>query len=297
MAEIPLLGEAASLSAACCWAVAVTLFRRPVEEHGAWAVNLAKSSISTLFLGATLLLSGGLGALVRTPPASLGVVALSGVVGLTLGDTALFAAVSRLGVHRTLLFQTLGPAFAALLEIGVYGEPLHAGRLAGVAVVLAGVALVVAPAGRERARADLAGTFFAVLAACGQGAGVVLAKDGMSEMPLVAASFLRLLAATLAMLCVMAWLRRLRRALTSLVSWPALRQVTPPTLLGTYLAFLLMMAGIALSPASVAAVLLATSPIFSLFIDRFTTGTPITLRRLAGTLVAVVGVGVLSVAR
>jgi len=41
------------------------------------------------------------------------------------------------------------------------------------------------------------------------------------------------------------------------------------------------------APASVAAVLLSTSPIFSLFIDHWTAGTPLTLRGLAGTAVAV----------
>lgn len=298
MDTLVLLGEAASLSAALLWAVSLTIFRPVIDEHGAWTVNLAKSSIATVFLSVTVLAVGEAGELAAAPGRGLGVIAISGVVGLTLGDTALFGAIRRLGVYRTLLFQTLGPVFAALLEIGFYGEPPHPVRLAGIAVVLAGVALVISP-GRSRLAAprhDVLGYALAVLAAFGQGAGVVLARDGLGDLPLVSASFVRLLAGMLSMVLVMAANGRLRGAVRVLAVRRTLRQVTPPTVLGTYVAILLMMAGVAWAPASVVAVLLSTSPIFSLFIDHWTAGTPLTLRGLAGTAVAVAGVGLLAAA-
>lgn len=292
-----LLGEAASLAAALCWAVSLTMFRPVIDDHGAWTVNLAKISIAATLLGITVLGAGQLGTLAAAPGRSVGVVAVSGVVGLTLGDTALFGAIRRLGVHRALLFQTLGPVFAAILEIGFHGETLHAGRLAGVAVVLLGVALVISPGrGRAARRHDLAGYALAVLAAFGQGAGVVLAKDGVDDLPLISASFVRLLAATVSLILVMLANGRLRDAARTLAARGTLRRIVAPTLLGTYLAMLLMMAGVAWAPASVTAVLLSTSPIFSLFVDRWTAGTPLTARGLAGTAIAVAGVGLLAVA-
>jgi drug/metabolite transporter (DMT)-like permease len=57
-----------------------------------------------------------------------------------------------------------------------------------------------------------------------------------------------------------------------------------------------MMAGVAFAPASVAAVLLATSPIFSLFVERLAGGPPITVRAFLGTMVAVSGVSLLTLA-
>ena len=118
----------------------------------------------------------------------------------------------------------------------------------------------------------------------------------MADVPLISASFVRLLASVLGLLLVMQWSGRLRAAVRALATRRALRQVTPPTVLGTYVAFLLMMAGVAWAPASVAAVLLGTSPIFSLLLDRWAVGTPITARALGGTLIAVAGVGLLAMA-
>jgi len=243
---------------------------------------------------------GETGTLFAAPPAALAVVAVSGIVGLALGDTALFAAVGRIGVHRTLLFQTLGPVFAAVLAIGFYGEAAGVGRLAGVAVILAGVALVVSSersrSAADTGRADILGYSLAALAALGQGTGVVLAKDGLGEMPLVAASFLRLAAGALAMIVVVGFLGRLGTVAAALARPRTLSRLAVPTLLGNYVSFLLLMAGVALAPASVAAVLLSTSPVFSFFLDHVLAGTPITARGLGGTLLAVVGVAVLTMA-
>jgi len=56
------------------------------------------------------------------------------------------------------------------------------------------------------------------------------------------------------------------------------------------------MAGLALAPTAVAAVLLSTSPVFSLFIEARGDRRPITVAGLIGTLLAVAGVGVLTAA-
>ena len=52
------IGEAACLGAAMCWAVAVGLFRGPIAEHGARAINLAKCLIAAPLLAATALVAG-----------------------------------------------------------------------------------------------------------------------------------------------------------------------------------------------------------------------------------------------
>ena len=197
-------------------------------------------------------------------------------------------------------FQTLGPVAATSLAVAFFGETLRADRIAAIAVVLAGVAMVVAPGkvpvtGRGP-RHDFVGYSFGLIAAFGQGAGLVLAKHGMADLPITSASFVRLVASTASLVVLMAWGPRLRSAIGALRNRENLRRIAPPTLLGSYIAILLMMAGVAHAPASVAAVLLSTSPVFSLFVDRIAVGTPITARALLGTAIAVAGVGLLTVA-
>lgn len=297
-----LAGEAACLAAALCWAVAVTLFRGPIAEHGARAVNLAKNTIAAVLLGVTVLVFGQVPALLATPGDVWVLIAASALIGLSVGDTALFAAVGRLGAHRALLLMTLVPLFAALLARLFQDERLLPRQMVGGAIVLLGVAAVVAPDRRDRtgvkgvARApglDLAGLGLGTLGAAGQAAGLVLAKAALASMPILGASFVRMTIGAAGLAVMLAAGRRLGARWRALRRRRALIAIVPPAVLGTYIAFLLMMAGVAWAPAAVAAVLLGTSPVFSLFLEARALGRPVSARHLLGTGVAVAGVAVL----
>jgi len=292
-----LIGEASCVGAALCWAVAVILFRPGIARYGAPAVNLAKCTIATVLLGLTTLALGQVTDLRAAPAAAVAWIAVSGLVGMTIGDTALFASVNRLGVHRALLLQTLAPLCTAALARLAYGEHLVPAQALGGVVVLGGVALVILQQRPARERggpaALLPGVLLGVLGAVGQGSGVVLAKIGMAELPFLAASFVRLATATVGLLAVLAASGRSADIARVLGTGLAYRALLVPSVLGTYVAILLMMAGIAFAPASVAAVLLSLPPVFSLFIEARVSGTPITLRGLVGTALAVGGVALI----
>jgi len=296
-----LAGQALCLMTALIWAVALTLFRRPIVEYGARTINLFKCSISALLQGLTVVLLGQTGALWNASLTSQLFVVASGLVGLVLGDTALFGSVARLGVHRALLLQTLAPIFTAVIAAVWQSERIGALQGIGGLAILFGVGLVVAPqtggktGGASKAvRWAWAGVGLGVLAAFGQGAGLVLAKVGMLDLPVAAASFLRLAAAAVGMTLVSGGLAT---PMIRLLRTPAaLKRVVPATLLGTYLALFLMMAGVALAPAAVAAVLLSTSPIFSLVLGAVRQRRWFSARELVGTLTAMAGVAVLTLA-
>jgi drug/metabolite transporter (DMT)-like permease len=161
--------------------------------------------------------------------------------------------------------------------------------------VLDGIAALAPPEKRSDENVSLtAGVLFGALAALGQGSGMVLAKVGMTEVPVLAASFLRLAAAAVGLLVLAVALRRTGR-LRRLIAAPVLlSRLLPATLMGTYLALFLMMLGVALAPVAVAATLLSVSPVFGLVIDVTVNRQPVTARGVAGTLLAVAGVAVLT---
>jgi drug/metabolite transporter (DMT)-like permease len=286
-------GPLTCLAAAATWALAVLMFRSVIAEHGARVINLCKCVIATVLLTVTVVVGGSWPAL-ACEPLILGWLVLSGLLGLTLGDTALFAAVARIGVHRTLLVQTTAPLFAAALALPL-GERLGAHHAGGGVLILLGVALVVAPGRGAAAGAGFTagGVLLASLAAFGQGSGVVVAKLGMVEMPVVPATLVRLAAASVGLAAVEAAGGRLSRV-SAVVRSSALRRVVPASVLGTYLAMLLMMAGIHLAPASVAAVLLATTPVFGLVFESVADRSVPSTAGVVGTALAVVGAAVLS---
>jgi len=300
-------GEAACLTAALLWALSLAVFRASIATHGARTINLAKCALATVLQGATVLALGQAGTLWTASTRDLTLLAASGVIGLTLGDTALFAAMTRIGLHRTLLLQTLSPVFAAVIAALWQGERPTSIQAVGAAIVLVGVGVVVSPSrAKRRENAEpgpgkvvgarswaAAGVFLAILAAFGQGSGLVLAKVGMAEVPVIAASFFRLAAAAIGLALLGAAGGQLHKLGRVARSRPDLVQVVPATFFGTYLALFAMMAGVALAPASVAAVLLSTSPMFSLLIERVVDKRPVTARGLVGTLLAIAGVAVL----
>jgi drug/metabolite transporter (DMT)-like permease len=161
-------------------------------------------------------------------------------------------------------------------------------------VILAGVSLVVAPAPSTALTLSAAGIAWAVVAAFGQGAGVVLSKTAMSEIPIFAASFLRQAAAVVALLVMLAFNGQVGRAFGIFTAMRRFKPVVGPSVLSAYIGFSLMMAGVAWTPAAIAAVLLATTPIFGLFVDVFLDGGRLTWRGVTGTLIAVGGVALLA---
>lgn len=289
-------GEAACLGAAFLWAFSVGLFRDPIRRHGAPAVNLVKCAIATALLGATIAIAGSASSIVAAGPRSLTLVVVSAWIGLTLGDTALFGAVARIGPSKALLLQTLAPVFTAVLAWVWPGEVPSRFQAWGSVLVLAGVGLVVArpePADGATGAAGTGGFALGVLSAWGQGTGIVLAKAGMESMPVLPAAFVRMAAGTAGLVVLAAATGRLSRVASAARGGDRGR-IAGASVLGAYVAMMLMMAGVATAHASVAAVLLSTTPVFGLGVDFVMLGRRPTVRGVVGTIVAVAGVFVLS---
>ena len=289
------LGSISCLSAALCWALAVTIFRGPIGNYGALAVNLFKCLLASIALGLTVFLSGQSHWTFDAPHNELGWLILSAMVGLVLGDSALFAAVRRIGGHSTLLFQTLSPVFAVSLAVAL-GERLRAMQWLGALIIMLGVLTVVISKTGDGVSGvmSLAGIAFGLLAAFGQGVGVVLAKMGMATVPPVPATLVRLLSAGVGMIFVLGFLGGLGRFRLLVGSTPALKRVVPASLIGTYIAMMLMMTGVSMAPASIAAVLLSMPPVFSLVVEAVVDRRRPSRGALLGTLVSIIGVGILS---
>jgi drug/metabolite transporter (DMT)-like permease len=294
VADTPFVGEAFSLGAAALWALAVTLFHPAIEVHGARAVNFLKCALAATLQSLTVCILGQASGWLDLTWTSFGWIAASGVIGLVLGDTALFTSVRTIGVHRTLLMQTTSPLFSALIAWFTIGEVPTSRQSIGGAVILAGIALVVSPRGGVRWAVPTAGLAAAVIAAVSQAGGIVLAKAGMQTVPVLPASALRLAVAAIGM-GLLAALGRRRGEIGVALRGPLLfRRVVPATFAGTYLAMFLFMGGIAFAPAAIASVLVGTVPIFSLLLDSVHRRRLPDTRSILGTLFAVAGVALLA---
>ncbi|NJS39117.1 MAG: DMT family transporter [Rhodobacteraceae bacterium] len=113
--------ELAALGTATCWATTGILASDAIRALGAFHFNLLRQMLVTLILAGVVLASGTLAL-----PGWEGVLvlAVSGVVGILMGDTLNFAAVGRLGPRRAGAIFALNAPMAAILGFGLLGERL-----------------------------------------------------------------------------------------------------------------------------------------------------------------------------
>ena len=288
-----MIGHIAALSASALWAIASILFTRLRTSFSAPTLNVLKTGIAFVLMAITLVLLEGR----LWPEAMSGEetawLAISGVIGLTIGDTLLFEALSRIGPRRALLFLTLAPPITALLAWPVLDEPVTAMMAVGIMVTIVGVALVVGDREGEAATTvSTVGYLFAIGSAICQATGNIATKLGGAHDPLEM-SLVRTAFGALTLLIYMTFRFRLRDEFAPLKSWPIMKLVIIATILGTYLGIWLQVTGLRFAPAGIAATLSSTSPIFVLPLAAIFLGDTIRPRTVVAALIAVVGIALL----
>jgi drug/metabolite transporter (DMT)-like permease len=313
------LGELAALAAAATWAVGSYLFGR-IGKGGmpAGAMNLGKLLSATAVFALTVLLATG-----RLLPAAsspmLAVLAVSGVIGLSLGDTAYFTAIATIGVRRALLLLSTAPVFAAVGGAVLLGERLDLLDVVSIAAVLAGVMLVVgerAPAASAEGSAEAAagrsataararrpsreamGVLFGVAAGVCQAAGSVMSRHAMaSGIDALDTAFVRIASGLAGLVAIAAVTGTLAAWVAPLRAPRRFAAVAGASMVGTFCGIFLAQYGLGhASSTAVASTLLATSPIFALVLGRWLGADPVGRRAIAGTLLAVAGLAGLTLA-
>ena len=175
--------ELAALGTATCWALTGLISADAVRALGAFHFNLLRQGLVTVLL---LLVVVASGALALPGWSASAVLAVSGIIGILLGDTLNFAAVGRIGPRRAGAVFALNAPMAALLGWAILGERLELQAVLGIAVTAGGVALAIL--GRPRSDAHrfeaLAGTLpigilLGLGAALGQATGSLIARPLM----------------------------------------------------------------------------------------------------------------------
>jgi len=288
------IGELAALATALFWAFTGLFFAEAARRLGALRVNLLRLPLALAFLTLTMLAGGpDFAALDGRRTAYL---AASGVVGLVIGDLALFEALRRIGARLALLVMALAPVFAAAAGLVLLHEQPGPRATLGIVVTLAGVAWVVGErrTGSGDARHDVRGVALALVGAACQGIGLVLAKVGMAgEVPALTGTWVRMGAATAliwALTALTGRARGLEVAAAVRTTWPYL---LGGAIFGPFLGVWMSLVAARLTDVGVAATLMATTPVLVIPLLMATERYRPTARALAGTAVTVAGVALL----
>ena len=132
--------ELAAVLAAACWALSGILSAGPVAHLGPVAFTRIRMAMVFVMLAIWVLATGSWHTI---RPEHAVTIIVSGMIGVFIGDTLLFLAMSRVGPRRSsILFSTNAP-ISAVLGWLVLDETLTPAGLLGMAVAAIGVMLVM----------------------------------------------------------------------------------------------------------------------------------------------------------
>ncbi|KII79321.1 DMT family transporter [Vibrio renipiscarius] len=190
-----------ALAAALLWAIASLLSVTPAQHLGTFAYSRWRMGCTSVILAIMALYTGGW-ATVTLP--SISAMMLSGLVGIFIGDTALFACLNRMGPRQAGLLFSCHAVFSAVLGYFLFSERMSGGELLGASFVFSGVVMAIFFGKRGQDNNQLeaikgriwVGVALGLLAAICQALGGIIAKPVMqTAVDPVAASALRMMTA------------------------------------------------------------------------------------------------------
>ena len=297
MAE--LTGQIAAIGTAVLFGASSIVFTVAGRRAGASTVNRSRLLVASVLAIAVHWMSRGEPIPSQLPWSAWVWLGVSGIVGLAVGDELLFRAYVRVGPAPTMLVFSLAPAIAAFLGWVFLGERLSILEIFGVAITLTGVGWVVSAPKTTPHRggrtAFVAGLLFALGGATGQALGLITAKVGLNAgASPQAANWIRLVIATAALWTVTVAASRVSRMLSV---WRTDRASAGLIVLGAIFGPIagvwLSLVAIERAPVGIASTLMSLTPLFLLPMGRLVFGERMTLRALAGTVFALVGVTLL----
>jgi drug/metabolite transporter (DMT)-like permease len=297
------LGLAAGLGTAVCWAFSSAFFTFAGRRVGSVFVNRARLALAVVLTAIThAIIVGGLFPM-HAEPYRYGWLALSGIIGLVIGDSFLFQSYVLVGARLGVLLLSLSPIFSAVLSGLILGETLRPVELAGMMLALSGVCWVVLERGAQKGSGERAvperdyflGLLFGVGAAFCQSLNFVVAKKGIAgDFPALSGVLIRMTAATIVMWAIAAFQGQVGKTIRSVNSDAGVRRaVISGTVVGPFIGIWLSFIAVQTTRVGIASTLIAMTPIASLPVVRFYFHERVSPRALLGTFVAMAGVAVM----
>lgn len=279
------------------FSLSVIFAARSARVLGAGTANLARITLATVLLAFWAHAFGaGLGG-----PA-LPWFFLSGIIGFGLGDIALFGALPRIGPRLAILLtQCLAAPIAACAEWVWLGTTLKLADVICAAVILAGVAVALAPdrsLAVER-RVFWIGTLFGVGSAVGQAFGAVISRKANEVAALAnfeidggTAAYQRILGGVLTTAVAYVLVHRARERAEPAApdrwkrGWPL---VVANALAGPAIGVGCYQWALKSTASGIVLPIVATSPLMTLLLARIIDGERPTRRAVLGGIIAVAG--------
>ena len=284
------LGEVLAIASGIIWAVAVILYKISGRTVHPLGLNLFKNIVAIGFTLPTMLILGE-SLFPAVPPKSVGLLLLSGFLGIAVSDTLFFYSLNRLGASLVAIVDCFYSPFVIGLSFLLLGERMAAWQLVGVALIISAVlAASRSNSGEPIPRKDLIlGLIFGVLAMFFVAVGIVIVKPVLVTESVVWATLVRLVGGTVPLGLVIPLVPGRRAILKPLLERANWKAMVPAAFFGSYLSLIFWMGGMKYAKVSVAAALNQLNTIFIVVLAAMFLKERLTLWKVAAVVLAFVG--------
>ncbi len=295
-----MIGNAAALMAALCWAVGGLIAVTPVNRLGPTGFNRIRMPLAFIMLSVIAFFTGGW---TNVDFSYIWYIFFSSIIGIFLGDSALFYTMNKMGPRRTsILFATSAP-MTAIISFIVFGEKLSFPQIAGCSIVLFGVflAIVFGTTANQHHKWEqvkgsaLLGVLTGLISALCQASSAIIIKPVMAlGADPISISALRVGISSVFVI-IYSWIRR-NRLNSSVYSKPTIGLVAWIAccgFIGMGLGMTFLLFGLSKGEAGIIITLAATTPVMMLPLIWFKTGERPALGSWFGAILTVVGSGIL----
>jgi len=310
---IHLLGEAAAVTTSTLWTGNSILFTAAGKRIGPISVNAIRIVIAVGLLSATHIIFFG----TVSPDANSAQwlwLGLSGIVGLGIGDFALFSAFVLIGPRKSLLLMSIAPIVSVIFSYLLLEEVLGVWAIIGIAVTLVGIIIVILErevrgtqtdeAARKNdavKKRNMLGISLGVIGAVGQGLGLVFAKYGMfnaADDPSVglhslSATLMRMLVGAIFVWIVITFWGRLPEIRKGIEDRRAVKLTSAGAFIGPFLGVWFSMVAISYTQVGIAMTLMSLMPVMVIPVVWVLYKEKTNWRGIAGAVVAVIGVAII----
>jgi len=285
------LGEIFALSSALMWAIAVILFTKIGTRLPAFELNLIKNVIGALLL---IITSWALES-VLVPNFSMTdwlLVIISGFIGIAIADTLYMKALNTIGAGATGIVAALYSPSVVILSMFYLNESLGFMQWLGLILVLGGIIFISLDKSPQldNKKHPIKGIAYAATSVFLTALGVVMIKPIVEQEPFFYVTGLRL---TIGIVGMLAWLFLLRQhrqcwqRIKTIDQWP---MVITASVMGSFIAMSLWLAGYKYTTASIAAILNETNFIFIVILAAIILKEPISRNKWIGSGLTIAGV-------
>ena len=292
------IGEIAAIGAAIVWACATWIYGQFGHRFSAMQLNIVKGLVASVMMLLVM-------PLIPIPEFELSanhfwILAISGFIGIAIGDSAYFAALKRIGANKTLLLESLAPPLSGVLALMFLGAALTLQSWLGVVITTLAVTFVVFQPSNSVSddstnQTQWSGIGYGLVASVCQASGVVISHYALvsGDIPPLLGALIRLTIGVFAVMMIIPFVERkpyssIKRDLWDMTKLDKLWLLSA-IFVGTFIALWLQQIALKNANPAIAQTLIATSPVFILVIYALK-GEKVSKQSLMGTLAAVGGI-------